>query len=615
MASFTLTATPDPVIEGNVVRLSAGYKPDPDEAVNYEWNVSGGSFVEPPDKRNTTVVHWDTTDLRAGPYTATLKATVKDTKGVNADKVFDLQVGIIADRRPLSTGDIMPVTMRRAENPLTGDVPLWVVIQKTTEAMSFDNYSKYMDLLLCGIGQDRAKTTPIEEKFVALRNLRFLPYNDTDAYRLLKIATEAFLVVSCGVTLNALKKIHFTQDDFDTVTRRDIDGQVTDLPKLWDKYLKAVNGKPGDQTLPYLALIRDKLRDERLKDSIFPVENADLPQECIGILRSKFTDPCLLELIWSYWHEQGMLVQTLNAISQRFQNIRGPGERDPLATMEIDPLRPVNNLLWGYIQDEQHRLSIVRRAYEYDHHYGLSLQGKAVQSLRSADSRSKFLEAFHNLLALCSIFFKEDDDTTVKADGFPILNALKDVHLILSQGAHNQFGDLPSTARQEMLVQQWLLARPEFREFLPTRVMVAYPERWMDRVDAMKSIQGWNDVSVLHFRNLGKFGEQILLSIRFGAWSDVNDPLQAANWSRFWRPALQGYIHAYRSTTGVDLTVDVTDTSQASDRYLQPAVHLANRMAMQQRVRLPLPEPSANGAVRGTSGIPIGARALPKKKS
>ena len=145
---------------------------------------------------------------------------------------------------------------------------------------------------------------------------------------------------------------------------------------------------------------------------------------------------------------------------------------DPLANLEIDPLRPLNNLLWGYIQDEQHRLTVARRNYEYDHHYGLRLQGKAVQNFRPADSRSKFLEAFHHLLRLCTVFYKQDDDTTVKADAFPVLNALKEVHLILSQGAHNQFGDLPSTARIEMLMQQWLLARPEFREFLPTRIMV-----------------------------------------------------------------------------------------------------------------------------------------------
>ena len=159
-----------------------------------------------------------------------------------------------------------------------------------------------------------------------------------------------------------------------------------------------------------------------------------------------------------------MLVQTMNAIGRRFQNIRRAADRDPLATMEIGYLRPLNNLLWGYIQDEQHRLGIMRRAYEYNHHYGLVLQGKAVPELRPADSRSKFLETFHNLLHLCSIFFQQDDDTTVIADGFPVLNALKDLHLVLTEGQHNQFGDLPSTARIEMLMQQWLLARPEFRE-------------------------------------------------------------------------------------------------------------------------------------------------------
>ncbi len=109
-------------------------------------------------------------------------------------------------------------------------------------------------------------------------------------------------------------------------------------------------------------------------------------------------------------------------------------------------------------------------------------RGRIRPSLRTASRRprgadtaapptaaSQFLQAFHHLLHLCSIFYQQDDDTTVISDAFPVLNALKEVHLILSQGAHNQFGDLPSTARVEMLMQQWLLARPEFREFLPTR--------------------------------------------------------------------------------------------------------------------------------------------------
>ena len=181
-------------------------------------------------------------------------------------------------------------------------------------------------------------------------------------------------------------------------------------------------------------------------------------------------------------------------------------------SLEIDPLRPLNNFIWGYIQDEQHRLTVLRRAYEYDHHYGLTLLGKAVPAVRGADNRSRFIEGLHNLLYLCSIFYKEDDDTTVVADGFPLLNALKEVHLLLTQGAHNQYGDLPWTARQEMLMQQWLLARPEFREFLPRRIMVDYP----GAVDGLgrddEDAAGLDSASVLHFRDLAVFGEQIVLS-------------------------------------------------------------------------------------------------------
>ena len=137
--------------------------------------------------------------------------------------------------------------------------------------------------------------------------------------------------------------------------------------------------------------------------------------------------------------------------------------------MDIDPLRPLNNLLWGYLQDQQHRLSTRRRAYEYDHHYGLVLASMPGPPVRGADSRSRFIEAFHNLLSLCWEFYRQDDDTTVIADGFSVLNALKETHLLLTAGAHNQYGDLPWTARHEMLMQQWILARPEVREFLPTR--------------------------------------------------------------------------------------------------------------------------------------------------
>ena len=399
-----------------------------------------------------------------------------------------------------------------------------------------------------------------------------LPFTDTDAYRLVKVATEAFVMVNCGALRDGREIL-----EPGYLQRRDL----PPAGPIGDYLVPIPDGRGGViDVLPYLAVIRSKLPEYDIKLNAFGLVSPAQVQECHGILRDKLVNPCLLELIWSYWQEEGMLVQTMNAIALRFQNVRGPGERDGLVNLDIDPLRPLSNLLWGYTLDEQHRLGLKRRNYEYDHHYGLRLEGRAVPPMRPADSRSRFLEAFHNLLRLCLVFYRQDDDTTVKADAFPVLNALKEVHLILSQGAHNQFGDLPSTARIEMLMQQWLLARPEFREFLPTRIMVAYPEPWMDRVDAMKKLQGWSDVSVLHFRNLAIFGEQLLLSIRWGHWSDVFEPLQAFNWARAFRPQVQGYVHAYRAVTGVDMAAEKPDLQIEATL---PSVLLQRRLAQQRR--------------------------------
>ena len=230
-------------------------------------------------------------------------------------------------------------------------------------------------------------------------------------------------------------------------------------------------------------------------------------------------------------------------------------------------------MIWGFIQDEHNRLTVSRRAHEYIHHYGLSLVGKAIPDLNPADTRSKFIEAFHNLLSAAARFFREDSDTTVIADAFPLLNALKDVHLICAEGAQNQFGDLTWTARAEMMTIQWMLARPEMREFLRGRYMVPYQEEWMGAVDSMKKLQGWTDTTITHFYELAVTGERILLSIRYGDWSDIeNIEDQAKNWARSCKPEIQRYIYAYQTVTGVDLSADSVDSRDAATRYLQPSV-------------------------------------------
>lgn len=481
----------------------------------------------------------------------------------------------VAQKLPVPISGHIGVSLTRTETASTGDLSLWTAIRSGTEALQFNNYLHFMDLLF---GDDRqaapGRFSAERKLFHQIKNKRLLPFSDTDAYRVLKAATEAFVMVNCAV----LRSPDFDQvDDNDYLARRDLPGfeEHGGIDAAFEHYLEPLGAQGRRRVLPYLALVRRKLPDIAVLQ-----DDQDSDNLRVGFLQDKLGNPCLVELIWSYWLEEGMLVQTMNAVTRRFQNIRSPSTPDPLANLEIDPLRPLNNMLWGYLQDEQHRLTVNRRNYEYDHHYGIRLQGRAIRTMRMADTRSQFLESFHHLLRLCTVFFKQDDDTTVKADAFPVLNALKEVHLVMSQGAHNQFGDLPSTARIEMLMQQWLLARPEFREFLPTRIMVAYPEPWMDRVDAMKKLQGWTDTSVVHFRNLAIFGEQLLLGIRYGAWSEVFESSQAFNWARFWRPQIQGYNHAYRAATGVELSGETSD--KEADAML-PSLLLQKRLAAQQR--------------------------------
>jgi hypothetical protein len=458
--------------------------------------------------------------------------------------------------RPFAAGDDVAVTLKRTAVPPTSDQALWVAIRRSTNALGFTSYASFMDAVMCGEWPDyaagRLGTKDTKHRLHKVKRHTALPFPNVDRYRLLKAATEVFLMVHCGVDLDDFRHV-----DLDEESRR-LNRTVHpgDLEAQMREYLMRVATGDGEflDVLPYLGLIRLQLRDVAIvgTDDDDEEEAAGI---CQGIIAEKLTNPCFMELLWSYWHDEGGLVQTINAITWRFQNrTSAPRGRDPLAGLEVDPLRPLSNLLWGWIQDTQHRLTIARRAYEYDHEYGLVLAAKPGPPVRGADSRSRFIEAFHNLLSVCAEFFHCDDDTTMIADGFGVLNALKETHIVLTQGAHNQYGDLPWTARHEMLMNQWILARPEMREFLPTRTMVVEPEQWMSRVEAMNKLQGWSDTAVLHFRDLAVFGEQLLLGIRFGSWTTVNEPEQAANWARYWRSEVQRYTHAYRAVTGVDLT-------------------------------------------------------------
>lgn len=521
------------------------------------------------------------------------------------------------------------VTLRRTDATLTNDHAFWAAIRNRTEAIGFDQYDRFINRVLCKVTEDNEDSdegrpvsgdnTDITAEDIGSPSIKDRREDlltvpsvyGVDAYNLLRLATQAFLLFEAGVAVERPRNPETgapvgNPNDIVPGEEGRIGEQVTfdQIRRRLETYLSPT---PNGLRLPYLKRIVDALV------GLDPERQKERVPYCFDLLRNRFKAPSLLELIWSYWNEEGMLVQTMNAVCLRFQNRRGPSDRDPLANLEIDPLRPLNNILWGYIQDEYNRLTIPRRVYEYDHHYGLRLQGKAAPRLRSADSRSKFIEAFHNLLYRAGLFYREDADTTVIADGFPLLNSLREVHLLLAEGAHNQFGDLPWTSRAEMLMMQWILARPEMREFLRGRAMVPYQERWMGKVDTMKKLQGWTDTSITHFRNLAVFGEQMLLSVRYGDWIDINDQDFAKTWARYWRPEIQNYIHAYMSATGVDLSEDIVDSRRAANRYVQPSELLRDRLARQDS-RAELPPATISGTLTaGESDIP--AMSAPRRRA
>jgi hypothetical protein len=516
----------------------------------------------------------DTSPLAPGAWTVGVQLT---GIGDRAGQILRGSGDVVILPRVLAPGDDVTVTMRRAEVPPTRDQALWAVIRNSTDRLGFDNYSRFMDRVMCGLwgnnlddGELARRLSPRDiAEFRRVNERMRLPFPNVEAYRLLKVSTEVFMMLHCGVDPD------FAAMDLAAESRRfNRPLEPGDIERDWERYLRRVytgdDYEESIRVIPYLELIRRKLQDVPVTGFGF---NGDGDAgACYGILADKLARPCFIELIWTYWMAEARLPQTLNAVTWRFQNRARHGGRDPLRNLEIDPLRRLNNLLWGYIQDEQHRLTQDRIAYECVNEYDLTPSHVRMRPLKAAESRSRFMEAFHNLLALCGEFFKQDDNTQVIADGFPVLNALRETHLLITQGAHNQYGDLPWVARMEGLMQQWMLGRPEMREFLPGRTMVAYPERWMDRVEAMKTLQGWDDTPVLLFRDLAAFGEQIMLSIRYGAWATVNDPEQAANWARYWRPAIQAYGHAAGAVAGMETASSVTGSMSTTGFQRRHAV-------------------------------------------
>jgi hypothetical protein len=508
-------------------------------------------------------------------------------------------------------------------------LPFYAIVRRATEALGFRNYSNFLNSIFSDRGVASNGKAMVAKGVPAELTAEHFCFTGTRAYDQIRKATDLFiasqpaLLESCtpwkrgdaADELSAKKSdaegeghghvsipgfVGLDKYDLDELNRRfapeslnlhqlnvlaehlfDIPGEhghfahkprepsVTKRPRSASRAAEADAAATGSQAddepiLTYMRGVNDSLSQASFLDFIRGTDDVS------GALLCKLRCPPLLELIWSYWMEQGMLVQGLNALTLRFQNRRYPGH-EALQRCDMSSIRLLGNVIWGYIQREPDRLSVARRAYEYDHHYGLRIRGAAVPALSPADTRTRFIEAFHRLLQEANRYYRTAMDTTMNADAFPVLNCLRELNVLLAEGANNQFGDLPTTARAEMLIQQWILARPEVRDFLGGKPGVPYPENWMPHMDTLRTLMSWNDASIRHYRDLAVYGEQLLLSVRYLPWTTVNNSTLAAGWLTYWRPEVQGYLHSYRAVTGVELGTTDTPVVQGGLLTAQPA--------------------------------------------
>lgn len=518
----------------------------------YRWHPAGSATVLGYGKEGEHVFH----QPGVHQVETVMVAKAPNSDGRQAEAVLVTMVEVSEGDHQNIRGHV-DVTLNRSRTAPTLDQALWFAIRDRTHAISFHRYKEFVDGLL-GPQTREAVFAAVQDRMAERERAFATHLHGVAAYQVLKFVTEMFLMANCGVRIS--ESHDRERDERQELERLGYVISRRELEARLEEYLGSA------RQLPYL---------RRVIETAFPWLEHELRHRDRVLTADRITAPCLLELIHEYWLEEGMVMQTMNAITRRFQNIYNGDGRDPLANFELDPIRPLNNLLFGYVEKEADRLSVRRRAFEYIHQYGLPLLGKAISDIRAADSRSRFVEAFHKLLHQAMVFYSEDCQTTVIAEGYRLLNALKEVHLILAEGAHNQFGDVPWAARVETLMTEYILARPEIRDFLQSRVMVPVKEAWIPQVDAMKTLQGWTDVSATYFRDLAVYGEQLLLSVRYADWIGVSDEDPAKNWARFWKSEVIGYLHAYQAVTGVDLagTADTTP----------PAFLLQRRVAQRMR--------------------------------
>src|SRR5690242_1488338 len=210
-------ASPTHITAGGVVVLTA--TPPTQGTYDVRWTVTGPVRLSEQDTRivllgatsvdnRMTVPEdgviratLDTSPLSVGSWTVAVTLTrvaggPGDAGGIEeAELTRPYGEAVIEVRpRPFAAGDDVAVTLKRTAVPATSDQALWVAIRNSTNALGFDSYTRFMDVVMCGGSVDRpvGRLGPRDTRHTLRKVTRrtALPFPNVDRYRLLKAATE-----------------------------------------------------------------------------------------------------------------------------------------------------------------------------------------------------------------------------------------------------------------------------------------------------------------------------------------------------------------------------------------------------------------------------------------
>jgi hypothetical protein len=102
-----------------------------------------------------------------------IKNTLNRATDLLITKAADISDGITEISDGMKDGT--PVALQRAAIPATDDVSLWVVIRKSTEALKFANYNRFMNAVLCGTPDGVPQADLDVYKALRLSHVRALP--------------------------------------------------------------------------------------------------------------------------------------------------------------------------------------------------------------------------------------------------------------------------------------------------------------------------------------------------------------------------------------------------------------------------------------------------------